>query len=151
VLVWCTLHYVHTPDARCPALQCAIARMILRRTNQKFDMPKEIGHDECLRQGSHKSQSDARSVRVTVLATPPPPPPLRHQKSREHQWTPWVPREFTSSSSSILLRAQFVPRKRAISLSRPSNSGLGSISNHTCHGATFFIVGFTCTYVLAYY
>ena len=29
--------------------------------------------------------------------------------TREHQWTLWVPREFTSSSSSIITRAQCRP------------------------------------------
>jgi hypothetical protein len=92
VLVWCTSHYVHTPDARCPALQRTIARMILRRTNQKFDMPEEIGHDECLRQvavglaSRTRDRSGSHSSATTAL-----PPKV-------HQWTPWVPREYASVS-----------------------------------------------------
>jgi hypothetical protein len=114
--------------------------MILRRTNQKFDMPKEIGHDECLRQVAVKSHRTRGRSGLQYL------PLLRHRhrsvtKSPEsasgyHGFrvsSPLVPAPY-------YLELNVVPCKRAISLSRPSNSGLGSISNHTCHGATFFLL-----------
>src|SRR5258708_7936346 len=101
--------------ARGGALLCAIGRVVFGRANQKFDMPREIRHDERMELSVSCSQE---SMIVKTRAASPvrkqtgvksPPPSFTRKDHQRALVTPWPPREFTSNFSVIIPRAQCHP------------------------------------------
>jgi hypothetical protein len=141
----------------------AIARMILRRANQKFNMPKEIGHDgvsklslvelqvkiRCMRQLVEKSR-DNDVARGRKASPPYFASPCNTTHYKEHQRdamgsivsSPRVPLIPLSSISFLQVCHLFILTPKF---------GTGSCSQSPCHGAKSFIVAILVLIMHAYF